>query len=109
VIEWCQCCPDPGTTHRPDGASREARIRRPDPEELRPWGHTITLAEARERARQARQQLLDGVDPINARDEKRATSPPVRLLAGKDIEHLGFEANSIVFAVPILSLIGENV
>ena len=32
--------------------------------------HTVSLAEARERARQARQLLLDGVDPIEA---KRAT------------------------------------
>ena len=32
---------------------------------------TINLAEARERARQARQQLLDGIDPIDARQGRR--------------------------------------
>jgi integrase len=43
--------------------------------------HTIGLAEARERARAARQQLLDGIDPIKARNariaEQRAASMPV--------------------------------
>jgi integrase len=35
--------------------------------------HTVTLDEARERARLARQQLLDGIDPINHRQtEQRA-------------------------------------
>lgn len=34
--------------------------------------HTVDLAEARERARRARLQLLDGVDPIVARIEMRA-------------------------------------
>ncbi len=33
--------------------------------------HTITLLEARKRARQARQQLLDGQDPIDSKHEKR--------------------------------------
>lgn len=33
--------------------------------------HTVSLSEARERARQARQLLLDGVDPIEAKREKR--------------------------------------
>jgi integrase len=33
--------------------------------------HTVTLAEAREKARQARQMLLDGLDPIAVRDERR--------------------------------------
>jgi integrase len=33
--------------------------------------HTITLSEARKRAKQARQQLLDGNDPIDAKHEKR--------------------------------------
>jgi integrase len=33
--------------------------------------HTIGLAEARERARQHRQELLDGIDPLGARDAKR--------------------------------------
>jgi integrase len=34
--------------------------------------HTISLTEARERARQFRQQVLDGVDPIAAREARRA-------------------------------------
>ncbi len=34
--------------------------------------HTIDLKEARERARKARQQLLDGVDPLDARIKQRA-------------------------------------
>jgi integrase len=34
--------------------------------------HTIDLKEARERARKARQQLLDGIDPLDARKEQRA-------------------------------------
>ena len=34
--------------------------------------HTLTLAEARERARTCRQQLLDGHDPIEARQAERA-------------------------------------
>lgn len=35
--------------------------------------HTVSLAEARERARQCRLLILDGVDPIEARQERRAT------------------------------------
>jgi integrase len=34
--------------------------------------HTVTLKEARERARIARQLLLDGIDPIEARKQERA-------------------------------------
>ena len=34
--------------------------------------HTVSLAEARNRARDARQLLLDGKDPINLRREARA-------------------------------------
>jgi integrase len=34
--------------------------------------HTVTLAEARERARRARLQLLDGSDPLAAREAERA-------------------------------------
>lgn len=34
--------------------------------------HTISLKEARDRARKARQQLLDGIDPLDARKAKRA-------------------------------------
>src|SRR5262245_17974874 len=33
----------------------------------------FTLEEARERSRQARQLLADGIDPIDARKEQRAT------------------------------------
>jgi integrase len=36
--------------------------------------HTFGLDEARERAKQARQQLLDGVDPIDARKAAKAAS-----------------------------------
>jgi integrase len=34
--------------------------------------HTISLSEARQKARECRQQLLDGVDPLAARQAKRA-------------------------------------
>ena len=34
--------------------------------------HTVTLAEARDKARQARALLLEGIDPINARHGRRA-------------------------------------
>src|SRR5215211_1015523 len=34
--------------------------------------HTVTLVEARERARQARLQLLDGVDPLDAKQVDRS-------------------------------------
>jgi integrase len=34
--------------------------------------HTINLQEARERARKARQLLLDGIDPLDARTQERA-------------------------------------
>src|SRR5438270_2951988 len=34
--------------------------------------HTISLADARQKARDARKLLLDGVDPIEARDAQRA-------------------------------------
>ena len=36
--------------------------------------HTVNLAEARTRARQARQLILDGRDPLQVRDEARAAS-----------------------------------
>src|ERR1700722_16048112 len=36
--------------------------------------HTVSLAEARQRAAQARLQAYDGVDPIDARKEKRAAA-----------------------------------
>src|SRR4029453_16621890 len=35
--------------------------------------HTFTLAEARERARRLRQQIKDGIDPIEARAKQRRT------------------------------------
>src|SRR5258705_10919094 len=34
--------------------------------------HTVSLKEARERARKARQQLLDGIDPLDQRKAERA-------------------------------------
>jgi hypothetical protein len=34
--------------------------------------HTVSLKQARERARLARQQLLDGIDPIEARRQERS-------------------------------------
>lgn len=40
--------------------------------------HTITLTEARKRAKQARQQLLDGLDPIDTKHEKRQTALAAR-------------------------------
>jgi hypothetical protein len=36
--------------------------------------HTVTLAEARERARKARQLLLDGIDPLERRKADRAAA-----------------------------------
>lgn len=36
--------------------------------------HTVTLAEARERARECRKQRLDDIDPIDARSAKRQTA-----------------------------------
>jgi integrase len=36
--------------------------------------HTIGLAEARKRAQQCRQQLLEGIDPIEARQARRASA-----------------------------------
>jgi hypothetical protein len=35
--------------------------------------HTVSLKDARERARLARLQLLDGIDPLDAKRERRAT------------------------------------
>lgn len=35
--------------------------------------HTVTLAEARDRALAARRLLLDGIDPLDARAAERAT------------------------------------
>lgn len=34
--------------------------------------HTVSLKDARERARNARRQLLDGIDPLEARRTERA-------------------------------------
>lgn len=42
--------------------------------------HTISLEEARERARKARQLLLDGVDPLDARKAQRALERAQRAL-----------------------------
>src|SRR5687768_292319 len=35
--------------------------------------HTVSLSEARDRARRARLQLLDGIDPLEARKTERST------------------------------------
>lgn len=40
--------------------------------------HTVTLTEARKRAKQARQQLLDGNDPIDTKHEKRRAALATR-------------------------------
>ena len=39
--------------------------------------HTVTLKDARERARAARLQLLDGIDPIDVRRAERAKATQV--------------------------------
>src|SRR5450759_1421043 len=43
--------------------------------------HAFTLDEARERARQARQLLADGIDPIEARRNERAEKETAAALA----------------------------
>jgi hypothetical protein len=43
--------------------------------------HTFSLAEARQRARGFRQQLKDGIDPIEARDTERKAKASERALA----------------------------
>ena len=53
--------------------------------------HTVDLPEARERARQARLQLLDGVDPIDARRSEKAS----RDLAAAKV--LTFEQAALVY------------
>ena len=40
--------------------------------------HTITITEARKRAKQARQQLLDGLDPIDTKHDKRQAALATR-------------------------------
>ena len=35
--------------------------------------HTVSLADARQRAAEARRKALDGIDPIDARDQQRET------------------------------------
>ena len=42
--------------------------------------HTVTLKDARERARAARLQLLDGIDPIDVRRAERAKATQVMTL-----------------------------
>jgi integrase len=51
--------------------------------------HTVTLKEARERAKKARLQLLDGEDPIQARREKRIQT---RLEAARQANLVTFRA-----------------
>src|SRR4051812_39922095 len=58
----------------PTNASWQLRYQRNGRERWLGLGplHTVTLRDARERARAARLQLLDGIDPIDARRAERA-------------------------------------
>ena len=58
----------------PNNASWQLRYQRNGRERWLGLGplHTVTLKDARERARAARLQLLDGIDPIDARRTERA-------------------------------------
>ena len=63
----------------PNNASWQLRYQRNGRERwlgLRPL-HTVTLKDARERARAARLQLLDGIDPIDVRRAERAKATQV--------------------------------
>lgn len=57
--------------------------------------HTVSLAEARDKARTARGQLLDGVDPIDARRSARAqrVSEAARAMAFRDCAAAYVEAH----------------
>ena len=57
--------------------------------------HTVSLKEARERARRARQQLLDGTDPLDARKAQRAAQAlqTARLLTFEEATRQYFDAH----------------
>jgi integrase len=57
--------------------------------------HTVNLKEARERARRARQRLLDGTDPLDARKAERAAQAleAARSLAFEEAAQQYFEAH----------------
>ena len=63
----------------PNNASWQLRYQRNGRERWLGLGplHTVTLKDARERARAARLQLLDGIDPIDARRAERAKATQV--------------------------------
>jgi len=63
----------------PNNASWQLRYQRNGRERWFGLGplHTVTLKDARERARAARLQLLDGIDPIDARRAERAKATQV--------------------------------
>src|SRR4029079_9032510 len=63
----------------PNNASWQLRYQRNGRERWLGLGplHTVTLKDARERARAARLQLLDGIDPIDARRTERAKATQV--------------------------------
>jgi len=57
--------------------------------------HTISLKEARDRARKARQQILDGVDPLDAKKAERAARSlaEARSLTFEEASRLYFDAH----------------
>jgi hypothetical protein len=63
----------------PTNASWQLRYQRNGRERWLGLGplHSVTLKDARERARAARLQLLDGIDPIDARRAERAKATQV--------------------------------
>ena len=69
----------------PNNASWQLRYQRNGRERWFGLGplHAVTLKDARERARTARLQLLDGIDPIDARRAERAKAKLV-LPSGND-------------------------
>jgi integrase len=57
--------------------------------------HTVDLKEARERARKARQQLLDGIDPLDARAAERTAQAleAARTITFEKAAHAYFDAH----------------
>jgi hypothetical protein len=68
----------------PNNASWQLRYQRNGRERWFGLGplHTVTLKDARERARAARLQLLDGIDPIDVRRAERAKATQVVTFLG---------------------------